>query len=289
MSQHGFRGWVMSGFDVGGAGISCAPGFFQNAGECGIQMSMYFPLALFFLAGVKPYLSRGRYWLVALLPLTAAASLITASSRGALLGLGAVLIWLVLRNPKNIKGFIGAVLLAGAVWYMVPEKQKLRFQDMGEDDTSVSRLTYWAHAREIMQEYPVLGIGYANWLPYYLLHYDRQGQMVHNIFYQAGAELGFTGLGVFIAMILATFYTNRKTRRLARQLPDGGRFLASMASGLDGALVGFLVTGYFITVLYYPFFWINLAMTVALHCSTLHEVKQQRRALAFQAAAGRAG
>jgi len=28
--------------------------------------------------------------------------------------------------------------------------------------------------------------------------------------------------------------------------------------------VCFLVNGYFVTVLYYPFFWINLAFTVAL-------------------------
>jgi hypothetical protein len=38
-----------------------------------------------------------------------------------------------------------------------------------------------------------------------------------------------------------------------------------MAQGLDCSLVGYLVAGFFVTVLYYPFFWINLAMTVALH------------------------
>ena len=38
-----------------------------------------------------------------------------------------------------------------------------------------------------------------------------------------------------------------------------------MAHGLDGALVGFLVCGFFVTVLYYPYFWINLAMTTSLY------------------------
>jgi hypothetical protein len=38
-----------------------------------------------------------------------------------------------------------------------------------------------------------------------------------------------------------------------------------MAHGLDGAMIGFVVSGFFVTVLYYPYFWINLAMTVALN------------------------
>jgi hypothetical protein len=49
-----------------------------------------------------------------------------------------------------------------------------------------------------------------------------------------------------------------------------------MAKAFDGALIGFLVGGYFVTVLYYPFFWINLAMTVALHNSTLRELQRQK-------------
>ena len=42
-------------------------------------------------------------------------------------------------------------------------------------------------------------------------------------------------------------------------------FVYYMAHGLDGALVGFIVSGLFVTVLYYPYFWINFAMTVALN------------------------
>jgi hypothetical protein len=49
-----------------------------------------------------------------------------------------------------------------------------------------------------------------------------------------------------------------------------------MAHGLDGALIGFLVGGFFVTVLYYPFFWINLAMTVALYNVTSKQVMAAR-------------
>ena len=43
-----------------------------------------------------------------------------------------------------------------------------------------------------------------------------------------------------------------------------------MARGLDGSLVGLIVSGSFISVLYYPFFWINFAMTVALNNAALN-------------------
>jgi hypothetical protein len=58
-----------------------------------------------------------------------------------------------------------------------------------------------------------------------------------------------------------------------------------MAYGLDGALVSYLVAGFFVTVLYYPFFWINLALTVALSATTsasLSSLPAPRRALRRQ-------
>jgi hypothetical protein len=56
-----------------------------------------------------------------------------------------------------------------------------------------------------------------------------------------------------------------------------------MAHGLDAALIGFLASGFFVTVLFYPFFWINLAMTVALYNAALHKVQQA----SFAGATGR--
>jgi hypothetical protein len=47
-----------------------------------------------------------------------------------------------------------------------------------------------------------------------------------------------------------------------------------MAHGFDGALIGYLVGGYFVTVLYYPFFWINLAMTVMLYNVTRRRAQE---------------
>ena len=119
-----------------------------------------------------------------------------------------------------------------------------------------------------MAEHPVLGVGYCNWWQYY----DHSGKAIgwpmepHNIFIKAGAELGYTGLACFVLMILYVFVLNARTRRIAKGI--GNKFLYSMAHGLDAGLVGYLVAGFFVTVTYYPFFWIQMAISVALFSVT---------------------
>ncbi|MGB7934292.1 MAG: hypothetical protein WCH04_19125, partial [Gammaproteobacteria bacterium] len=94
-------------------------------------------------------------------------------------------------------------------------------------------------------------------------------QLPHNIFIQAGAELGYTGLICFVLMAIYAFIVNARTRVLGKRLHN--KFLTYMAFGLDAGMVGYLVAGFFVSVLYYPFFWVQMAMTVALHAITTQQ------------------
>jgi O-antigen ligase len=191
-----------------------------------------------------------------------------SSSRGGQIGLVGVLVFMVAQSKQRVRGLIASVLVLGALWQVMPAEQKERFETMGDDKTSQSRLAYWEDGIEIMNQHPVLGVGYNNWLPYYHDFYNPAGELPHNIFVEAGSELGYLGLAGFVALIVATFVVNARTRRLAERLPDWGPVLRGMAFGLDGAVVGFMISGFFVTVLYYPFFWVNLAFTAALFETT---------------------
>jgi hypothetical protein len=80
------------------------------------------------------------------------------------------------------------------------------------------------------------------------------------------SELGYSGLAVFICLILVTLTNNAKTRKLVMiNTTIENRFIYNMAHALDASLIGYLVSGFFVTVLYYPYFWINLSLTVALN------------------------
>lgn len=271
MSQHAARSWGEIGFGFRDWGATGAPGWFHNSGEFAIQMTIFLPLSIYFILALRRYWPRWKLYLISLFPITAVIGLLASSSRGGQIAMGAVVIWMVARSRKKIAGLGALAALALVVFLLLPSEQKERFRSIGEDKESVARLTYWRHAGEMISEYPVLGVGYANWLPYYRANYDPRGELVHNVFLQAATELGTVGLAAFLFLILATFMLNGRTRRLSKGLGQRGIFLHHMALGLDAALVGYLVSGFFVTVLYYPYFWINLAMTVALYTSTVAE------------------
>jgi len=271
MSQHATRDWASAGFAFRDWGVTGAPGWFHNSGEFGIQMVIFAPLAVHFALGLSRHWGRVAKLLVGTMVITAVMGTIGSSSRGAMIGLAVVAAFMVAKTKYKLKGAVALVVLAVFGAILLPEESLERFRTMGEDETSVSRKTYWAAGIQAMQQHPVLGIGYANWTVY--MRYEHGGMgLPHNIFVQAGAELGYAGLLAFIAMIVATFVVNYRTRKMLRPLGERGAFMSSMAHGLDAALVGYLVSGSFVTVLYYPYFWINLAMTVALHNAARHAV-----------------
>jgi O-antigen ligase len=265
MSQHGVQGWVGSGFSFVDWGATGAPGWFHNSGEFGIEMCVFAPLVGYLTFGLWPELSRTKRILAVLVVLSALASVIASSSRGAFFGMAVVGAWIALRSPHRLKAMIVSIVLIGGTWILLPEENKARWREAGDDKNSKSRLTYWEHGIEIAKDHPILGIGYNNWLPYYHAHYNPRGELPHNYLVQAGAELGFTGLGVFLVMTGVYFRVTARVRRrtsVRAERPD--RLLWAITFGLDGAMIGFLASGFFVTVLYYPYYWMNLAMAMAL-------------------------
>jgi O-antigen ligase len=264
MAEFGTRSWLSDGFRFRSWGINGAPGWFSNSGEYGIQMCIFIPIVFYFTRSLNRYWPRWKRYVFWSMPVCAVIGIVGSSSRGALVGLAAVALWMLSKTRYKVRGLAAAAILAVAVYWFLPAEQMQRLQDMGTDDTSISRTTMWARGLDLMREYPFLGIGYKNWSPYSKTHFGS-ALLPHNIFIEAGSELGYTGLIMFVVLIIATLVINFRTRRLMRQLPADNRFMFDMAHGLDGALIGFLASGFFVTVLYYPFFWINYAMTVTLY------------------------
>jgi O-antigen ligase len=272
MAQHATLSWAANGFRFRAWGATGAPGWFHNSGEMGIQMCVFLPMATYFALAVRPYTKRLPFLFFASFPAFTLGAAIASSSRGALLGCAAVAVWMLSRTRHFVKGGLALAAMGLLVMFLLPAEQLQRFHGMGDDGTSTNRLTYWRDGIEIIKNHPLLGIGYNNWIPFYRTYYNAaRGELPHNIFIEVASQLGLLGLLVFLAMIAATLVLNARSRRMAARLPDG-RMLTAFARGLDGALVGYLVSGSFITVYFYPYFWLNLAMTTALYRTVHHEL-----------------
>jgi O-antigen ligase len=268
MSQHGARTWVLRGFSFSNWGATGAPGWFHNSGEFGVQMCVFFPLSLYFIGALKHYWPKWLRLVMLGIPLTAVMSLIATNSRGALVGAAAVGVWMLARTRHRVRAFVLLGTLAIGVWFAMPEEQKDRFRNMGEDSTSEARFLYWGRGIDAIKTHPVTGIGYENWASYHEANYGFVG-LPHNIFIQAGAELGVFGFVGLIGLIGASFMANKRTRRIAAQLGPRGHFMEMTARGLDGAMIGFLASGFFVTVLFYPYLWFGIALTGALHTAAI--------------------
>lgn len=265
MTQHAVRSWAAAGFQFRNWGVTGAPGWFQNSGEFGIEMCIFVPIMVALTAALWPHLTRWRRITLVAVTFSAVIGVVGSSSRGALLGLAAVAAWAILVSPHRWR--LGAIVsvVALAVWLFLPNQSKLRWQTAGEDQTSLNRITYWEDGLQIAEQHPVLGIGYQNWLPYYKKYYNPEGELPHNYFIECVSQLGYTGLAVLCAILVAFFVLNAHTRRRTQHRRDpSGRLVWNMAFGLDGAMVGFLASGFFVSVLWYPFLWVNIGFALGL-------------------------
>lgn len=264
MSQFSFRGWVRQGFGYSNWGTGGGPGWFQNSGEFGIEMCVFFPIALYFYFALRENWPKWKKALFLLLPFTAATGMISSSSRGALLGGAASLLLMLLKSKKKIVAIAIIVIVFGLGWFFVPEQQKARFGSAGEDRTSVTRIERWNKGLQMGRMFPFFGVGYDNWSVADAKYFQSGGGEPHNIFIECISELGYIGLLLYLALIFCTFAVNGKTRKIARESLGDNKYIVYMAHGLDCALVGYMVSGFFVTVFWYPYFWMNLAMTVSL-------------------------
>ena len=281
MSQHGFMTFARRGFSFADWGAVGGPGWFHNSGEFAIQMTIFVPLSICFILCLRNYWGRIKKIFFYMMPVTGLVSVVATSSRGAQLAIVVAGAWFVLKNKLGIKALLGMAVLGIALYLFLPEEQMERIREMGQDETSLQRLAYWNFGLDVIADHPLLGIGYSNWVNYcYFINPQGLGvlakcEVCHNIFIQAASELGIPGLLVFILMALSVFVINARTRNYARQAEN--KFLIYMAHGLDGGLIGYLVSGFFVTVLFYPFFWVQMSMTVALNAIARSQVGTQQK------------
>ncbi|MEH6552355.1 MAG: O-antigen ligase family protein [Pseudomonadales bacterium] len=269
LSAFGTKTWALRGFSFAGWGISGPPGFFQNSGEYAIQMCLLFAMSWYLYLAVKPHASKWMARLVLLFPITAAMSVLAASSRGAQLALVAQAYFIFLHGKVKFKAVISLIVVLGAGYYLLPEEQMRRFESAGNDKTSVQRLLYWEHGVDMLNDHPAFGVGFFNFTSYYDDHYSEDNlfgnaQLPHNIFVQMGADLGYFGLMNYVILILGAFHLSRKTRTMLVDVGLEEDWKFHISKGLSIGFIGFLVAGQFVTVGYYPFMWIQLSLIVSL-------------------------
>ena len=277
LSFFGARTWAFRGFSFTNWGIMGPSGPFQNSGELSVQMLMFGPVAYQYALYLRPHVSRAVFLALLFVPVTAAMTVIGASSRGAQLALAYQSYRVMLKGKLTLRSLFAAGAVVALVIALFPQEQIDRFRSAGDDTTSMQRILYWKRGAEMIAENPVLGVGYFNFPQYFADHYPGDilvgvAQLPHNILIQIGTDAGFIGLTLFAALVIRSFQCCRQIQKASSRASEA-MFATSIAKGLSVSLWGFLIAGQFVTIAYYPFFWINLALSVAL----LNIVRRQQK------------
>jgi O-antigen ligase len=196
-------------------------------------------------------------------------AILFTQSRGGLLGVLSV--WAVAANRviRNKLLLAGLGLFGALVLYEVAgisDRQSGGAQEEGIDESAMGRLHAWGAAWGMAVDNPVFGVGLRNFLLNYYFYsdfWDGKNKEVHSTWLGVLAETGFTGLGLFMAMMISSFVLALRTSwRLERA--DAPAAARALCFALVGGLTGFMVSGTFLTQGFTWPLYIQVALTVAL-------------------------
>jgi probable O-glycosylation ligase (exosortase A-associated) len=193
-------------------------------------------------------------------------------SRGGFVGLVVVGGAFLVSSRKKSVPLLTTVAVVGAVLMFAPGDWFDRvntIQSYKEDSSSVGRLNSWQTAWNLAQDRPVIGGGFAaTENPRIYRRYKGRGdstdsRAAHSIYFQVLGDLGFVGLGLYIAMLGAGVYNLLLVQRwtTGREDLDWANMLARM---LLVSTVGFVTAGALLSMAYYDAFLCMIALSAAL-------------------------
>lgn len=271
---------LQAGRSQGGVGD---PDFFAS------MQLIFVPLALVLASDERrPALRTALYCAV----LTLLASAFTSLSRGAYLGTVVLGILFLASRPERLfrsrqeKAVALVVVALGMVAFfsrpfvrdeVVTRAQSIYAPANEEEASGAGRTNLWMAAARTAGEYPLTGVGFGSFkfisqdlilrtpgVNPEILQIREEGNnfAAHNTYLGTAAELGFTGLFLYIGILLATAAYLRRTSREA--MARGSPFVGRVAHALLLGLAVWTMTTFFLSGETARTFWIIIGLSLAL-------------------------
>jgi probable O-glycosylation ligase (exosortase A-associated) len=198
-------------------------------------------------------------------------------SRGGFLSFGTLALHYLLRSKRKVVGVLAIAVLSIAIVPVLPAAFWARMNTIddaadtgtgGPGDYSIEgRLHFWKVAVAMANDHPLLGVGHNAYSAAYS-SYDSSGEFgdmraAHSSWFGVMADLGFTGLVLFVLLIANGFRACLRAQRLAKRDP-ALQDLGKMAMAIEGALLVYCVGGSFVSDQYLEMHWHMLALSIAV-------------------------
>ncbi len=195
-------------------------------------------------------------------------AVVASYSRGALLGLAAVLLVLwVISARKILVGAGLALCLTGVVAFM-PDRWSERMSGISSyqaDDSASERLVLWGISWRLALDRPLVGAGFTG--PYTRNVVDRvapggPARAVHSIWFELLGEHGFPSFIIWVSLSVLGLVQAWRLMRLAHGHPELAWAGDLGRMGLV-AITAYLVSGSFLSLSYWDFYWTLLVVLAA--------------------------
>jgi O-Antigen ligase len=274
---------ALIGTTKGGRGIG---GWLADENDFCMTINMILPFPIFLAFSTIEKTKKFYYYILAGLFLSV---IILTKSRGGFVGLIALIIYFFFNSRKKvIMGLLIALfaLLALLIapseyWDEVRSIKEETTENRPQYGTGAARIYTWNIAWHMFLDNPVLGVGQGN-LPWNMGKYEIKsgnikgfhersfaGRAAHSLYFTLLPELGLIGTILFCGMI---FYTFKDLHQIKNAVVNKKKILKieesnkyyNLALALEGSLIAYFVSGIFISVLYYPSFWIMMGFIHSL-------------------------
>jgi len=250
--------------------------FIDGNNEMALALVMIIPL-MYYLWGQLEHKWAKRGMLVSI-GLCAIASL-GSYSRGAALAMAAMLGFLWLKSKHKVTLGLVMLLLAPLALVFMPEQWHERIDTINtyeQDASAMGRINAWWMAFNLANARPLFGGSFEIYDSVVFSLYapiPTDIHAAHSIYFQVLGEHGWAGLLIYLTLGLLTWRTGSWVLNHARHRPDL-EWAKEMVRMLQVSLLGFMVGGAFLSLVYFDVPYYLMCAMVAIRIMVQKELQQ---------------
>ncbi|NKN33393.1 putative O-glycosylation ligase, exosortase A system-associated [Marichromatium bheemlicum] len=278
----GFYGFKGGAFVLTGGSANSVLGptgsFIEDRNSLGLAMIMTVPLLYFMRSQMVHAWVRAALLLGIVLTLIA---IVGTHSRGALLGLAAMMLFFLLKSRQKFAAILAMIPLALVLLYVMPEEwfQRMETIEHWEEDESASeRVRAWHNAIDLAQQ-RFIGGGMRALVLW-------GGRDSHSIYFGMLGEHGWVGLGLFLLLLGLTWRSASWIIRHAKREPEL-RWARDLAAMIQVSLIGYMVAGAFLGLQYFDMYYHLVVIVVMTKILVRRALEPEPEAPARPPALGR--
>jgi O-antigen ligase len=231
--------------------------------------------------------------------LLCAAAIVATGSRGGFLGLLAAVVAIAWFSRRLIPVLALSCAIAAVAYPFLPAgyvDKRLASANDPNDPSRTERLYGWRRGWEMFLDHPVLGVGAANYA-WRVAEYDNTAKAIeerqnrrslgsraaHSVYFQLLPETGLAGTALYAALLIRSIRTGVRSRR-NRNDSSADAIDTAVARMSAAGLIVLSVSGAFVSVLFYPHFWMLVGFAECIRekqstptRTTLSAIEKRRR------------